>query len=62
MNVSAGCFPCPFSGIWEMEAAQAHGDFDVLAERGRRLLRVHLGPDTERGLGNLRDLVAHALK
>ena len=28
-----------------VEAAQARGDFEVLAERGRRVLRVHLGGD-----------------
>ena len=27
-----------------VKAAQARGDFDVLSERGRRALRVHLGP------------------
>ena len=27
-----------------VKAAQARGDFDVLAERGRRVLRIHLGP------------------
>ena len=26
-----------------VKAAEARGDFEVLAERGRRLLRVHLG-------------------
>ena len=33
-----------------VKAAQARGDFDVLAERGRRLLRVHLPADLEGGL------------
>ena len=33
-----------------VKAAQARGDFDVLAERGRRLLRVHLPADVEGGL------------
>ena len=40
---------------------QAQGDFEVLAERGRRLLRVHLGSDVRAGLARLRDLVAGAL-
>jgi transaldolase/glucose-6-phosphate isomerase len=44
-----------------LEQAQALADFRVLAERGRRLLRVHLGPDTAAGLGRLRDLVRRAL-
>jgi transaldolase / glucose-6-phosphate isomerase len=33
-----------------IKAAQARGDFDVLAERGRRALRVHLRGDVEAGL------------
>ena len=40
---------------------QAQGDFEVLAERGRRLLRVHLGPDVKAGLGKLRDIVQSVL-
>ena len=36
---------------------QAQGDFDVLAERNRRVLRVHLGPDVADGLTQLRTLV-----
>jgi transaldolase/glucose-6-phosphate isomerase len=36
-----------------VKAAQARGDFDVLAERGRRALRVHLGPDVATGLARL---------
>src|SRR5579862_7635177 len=30
-----------------VKAAQARGDFEVLAERNRRALRVHLGPDVK---------------
>ena len=41
-----------------VEAAQAQGDFEVLAERGRRVLRVHLGPDIEAGLEQLVKLLA----
>ena len=33
-----------------VKAAQARGDFEVLAERGRRALRVHLGADVDEGL------------
>jgi len=33
-----------------VKAAQARGDFQVLAERGRRALRVHLGKDVAAGL------------
>ncbi len=36
-----------------VEAAQARGDFDVLTERRRRALRVHLGPDVDAGLARL---------
>ena len=44
-----------------VKAAQARGDFEVLAERGRRALRVHLGADVESGLGALEDAVRQAL-
>ena len=44
-----------------VKAAQARGDFSVLAERGRRALRVHLGKDVKAGLGNLQAAVAKAL-
>jgi transaldolase/glucose-6-phosphate isomerase len=37
-----------------VKAAQARGDFEVLVERGRRALRVHLGPDVAAGLKALR--------
>jgi transaldolase/glucose-6-phosphate isomerase len=33
-----------------VKAAQARGDLAVLAQRDRRALRVHLGPDVDRGL------------
>jgi hypothetical protein len=36
-----------------VKAAQACGDFDVPAERGRRALRVHLGSDVDGGLAQL---------
>lgn len=44
-----------------VKAAQARGDFQVLAERHRRALRVHLGTDLAKGLAHLRDLVFAAL-
>lgn len=44
-----------------VKAAQARGDFQVLAERERRVLRVHLGPDVQQGLATLRDAVFTAL-
>ena len=36
-----------------VKAAQARGDFQVLADRGRRALRVHLGMNVELGLSEL---------
>jgi transaldolase/glucose-6-phosphate isomerase len=36
-----------------IKAAQARGDFDVLSERGRRALRVHLNGDLNSGLAAL---------
>jgi transaldolase/glucose-6-phosphate isomerase len=45
-----------------VKAAQARGDFDVLAERGRRLLRVHLPADLEAGLNTLGHALEQALK
>jgi transaldolase/glucose-6-phosphate isomerase len=44
-----------------VKAAQARGDFDVLASRGRRILRVHLGADVEAGLAALEQAVREAL-
>jgi transaldolase/glucose-6-phosphate isomerase len=44
-----------------VKAAQARGDFQVMAQRGRRILRVHLGPDVEAGLVKLKDCVGQAL-
>jgi transaldolase/glucose-6-phosphate isomerase len=44
-----------------VKAAQARGDLDVLAERGRRALRVHLGPHVAAGLTILKDAVRQAL-
>ncbi len=41
-----------------VKAAQARGDFDVLAERGRRALRVHVTGNLHDGL----DRVAHAIE
>ncbi len=44
-----------------VKAAQARGDFEVLAERGRRALRVHLGADVKAGLAQLSSAVRQAL-
>jgi len=45
-----------------VKAAQARGDFEVLAERGRRALRVHLGADVAGGLGKLLEAIKQALE
>lgn len=44
-----------------VKAAQARGDFHVLAERHRRALRIHLGRDVAKGLDSLRDLICAAV-
>ena len=44
-----------------VKAAQARGDFEVLAQRGRRALRVHLGPHVGEGLGRLDGLIREAV-
>ena len=44
-----------------VKAAQARGDFQVLADRGRRALRVHLGPDVNAGLSKLKEAFRRAL-
>jgi hypothetical protein len=44
-----------------VKAAQARGDFQVLAERKRRALRVHLGADVNAGLQTLDAAIRQAL-
>jgi transaldolase/glucose-6-phosphate isomerase len=44
-----------------VKAAQARGDFAVLAERGRRALRVHLGKNLKSGLATLAKAVQKAI-
>jgi hypothetical protein len=44
-----------------VKAAQARGDFQVLAERKRRALRVHLAKDVGKGLDQLANLISAAL-
>jgi hypothetical protein len=44
-----------------VKAAQARGDFQVLAERGRRALRVHLGSNLKAGLATLDAALQKAL-
>jgi transaldolase / glucose-6-phosphate isomerase len=45
-----------------VKAAQARGDFQVLADRKRRALRVHLSADVDGGLESLDRAVRDALK
>jgi transaldolase/glucose-6-phosphate isomerase len=45
-----------------VKAAQARGDLEVLAERGRRALRLHLGADVAAGLSTLASAVERAVK
>ena len=40
-----------------VKAAQARGDFAILAERKRRALRVHLGADVPRGLAKIGEII-----
>ena len=44
-----------------VKAAQARGDYEVLVERGRRALRVHLGADVDAGLADLEFAIRAAL-
>jgi glucose-6-phosphate isomerase len=44
-----------------VKAAQARGDFQVLAERKRRALRVHLGSDVRASLATLQTAIQKAL-
>ena len=44
-----------------VKAAQARGDFRVLADRGRRAVRIHLGAHVAAGLTTLKDAVRQAL-
>jgi transaldolase/glucose-6-phosphate isomerase len=44
-----------------VKAAQARGDLEVLEERGRRALRVHLGSDVRAGLAALAAAVENSL-
>ena len=56
---------CPFRAsaraFGVVKAAQARGDFGVLAERGRRALRVHLNGDLEAGLAELETAFERAM-
>ncbi len=45
-----------------VKAAQARGDLQVLVERGRRALRIHLGSDVRYGLSKLASAMGRALQ
>ena len=40
-----------------VKSAQARGDFEVLAERKRRALRIHLGSDVNAGLAKIGEII-----
>ena len=40
-----------------VKAAQAQGDSEVLAQRGRRLLRIHLTGNLARGLASIAQMI-----
>ncbi len=44
-----------------VKAAQARGDFQVLADRNRRALRLHLGKDVSKGLATIQKIVQEVI-
>jgi len=44
-----------------VKAAQARGDLQVLVDRNRRALRVHIGADIDSGLAKLNSAITRAL-
>lgn len=46
----------------QVKAAQARGDIKVLEERGRRVLRLHLGPDHAQELALLERMMCEAVR
>jgi transaldolase / glucose-6-phosphate isomerase len=48
-------------GFGIVKAAQAQGDLEVLAERDRRALRIHLGADVGAGLATLEEALRRVL-
>ena len=61
MDVSALPVPGQKATFGVIKAAQARGDFDVLTERGRRALRVHLKGDLGLALVALNAAITEAL-
>ena len=45
-----------------LRQAQAKGDFEALRKHGRRVIRLHLGSDVAKGLGELEEIVQTALE
>ena len=45
-----------------VEAAQAAGDFQVLADRGRRVLRAHIAADVDRGIAAIAEAARLAMQ
>jgi len=44
-----------------VKAAEALGDFEVLADRGRRLVRIHISGDLAQGVEMLKETIASAM-
>jgi transaldolase/glucose-6-phosphate isomerase len=55
LDLQAPGHSCPFGVV---AAAQSCGDFEVMAARHRRILRVHLGADADAGLDRLVRLIS----
>jgi len=45
-----------------LKRAQALGDLEALRKHGRRVMRVHLGPDVEAGLAALNVVIKRAIE
>ena len=53
--------PCRVASFGVIEAAQAAGDFRVLSERGRRVLRAHIAGSTDAGIAIIAEAIGRAL-
>lgn len=60
LTADTGDHPIPGQsyGFAAVEAAQARGDFEILAERGRRVIRLDLGSDISGGLALIEQAAA----
>ena len=44
-----------------VKEAQTRGDFDALASRDRRVVRIHIASDLEKGMDRLAEMIADCL-